>query len=192
MRPLSWDVWTGLYTFFSLLLLFCGKIMPCLHILSPSEREKSLLIMGFWEQPHHDPRTNSSYTCFFWRIRRFGIHKRFLSSELLSELDSYPNLWSLNFMVFANFEAVLSISHLVQTVLLRKQYCFESWLFCKKFISYCFMFIPTLYLPKCTRFFLSVYSCSIHYSAFMVTLKQRLPGGMHDSRFAFTRRTLLP
>lgn len=99
--------------------------------------------------------------------------------------DSYPNSWPLNFIVCVTLEAVLSITHSNSsfeiTILFLKS--FKSLLFCKKCISYCFVFIPALYLPKCPEVILTVCSCRIHSSPFMLAV---------SGDVAFTGRTFLP
>ena len=66
-----------------------------------------------------------------------------------------------------------------------------SFTFCKRFISYCFMFISALYLPKCA---VNSFSEFLQYPQFCFPdcFKLRLPGGMSNSRYIFIGITFFP
>lgn len=155
----------GLYSFSHYLqLLFCGKKMLCLHFPQPCKWKTLLLIQPF----------GNSFimtTWAFWRSERFRFTSLYfiLIINWLWILSQIHSLWNyhLTDYVFGN---TIGSQHYWHNNTIFK--CLYVLLFCKKFISCCVIFIPTLYLPKCTWLFLSGCSYSIHYSAFTGTLSR--------------------
>ena len=79
---------------FSLLLLFSLSFIetrcPCPYCLNPSEREKPLLlIMAFWK--HMALWQINLFPCFFWRVRKFRIHRSISFTWTINWLSSYPH-----------------------------------------------------------------------------------------------------